>query len=186
MTITLIRHAPVVADWDTRLSADELPDFIRRYDSAPIDTAPPSKDIFDIVANADRVVASPLPRAVESLGVLGFEADETDEIFAEAPLPTLGWKRLRLKPMQWLSFFRILWLLGLLKGEGSFADSKTRAQRAADRLVDLAQKHGNVVLMGHGGMNAMIAKALRRRGWKIVRKSGGIGNWSVVELEIRR
>ncbi len=184
MTITLIRHAPVIVDWDTRLSADELPGFISAYDQAPIDTTQPSKEVFDIVNGAQWIAASTLSRSTESLAVLGVEADEISNVFAEAPLPTFGWKWLRLKPMQWLTLFRVMWLLGILKGEGSFAHSKARAQKAAKKLEELAREHGDVTLMGHGGMNAMMGKALKRRRWKVVRKSGGIGNWSVVKLEM--
>ncbi len=182
MTLTLIRHAPVIADWDIRLSSSQLRGWITDYDTAPIDTTPPDAAVQEILQQADYIVASNLSRTHDSLAVLGFTPDMTDPLFDEAPIPSSDGHWLRLKPNQWLVWYRILWMLGLLRGDASFRAVRTRAQKAADRLIALAEEHGDVVLMGHGGINHLIGRVLRRRGWSVEEK-GGVKNWGFWRYE---
>ena len=177
MTVTLIRHAPVIADWDTRLSALELAEWIARYDTASIDTTPPEPSVYTIVKKADWIIASSLSRTTDSLAVLDIVADEKSSLFDEAPVPSGRGKWLRLRPMQWLMYYRLLWMAGLLRGDASFSPVRQRAQEAAENLIDRAQTHGDVVLMGHGGMNHLIGRVLRKRGW-MLRQKGGVKNWA--------
>ncbi len=174
--ITLVRHAPVIADWDVRLSSSQLRGWIDDYDTAPIDTALPDLSVQALLRHADYVVASSLRRTHDSLAVLNITPDETDPLFDEAPVPSSDGHLLRLKPHQWLVWYRVLWMLGLLRGDASFRTLRTRAGRAADRLIALAEEHGEVVLMGHGGINHLIGRVLRKRGWKMVTR-GGVKNW---------
>jgi len=179
VTITLIRHAPVIADWDTRLSASELAEWIARYDTALIDTIPPEPSVYEIVEKADWIIASSLSRTADSLAVLDVAADERNALFDEAPIPSGKGKWLRLRPMQWLMYYRLLWMAGLLRGDASFSAVRQRAQKAAEYLIDRAQMHGTLVLMGHGGMNHLIGRVLRQKGWELQQK-GGVKNWATV------
>jgi len=176
MTLTLIRHAPVIADWDTRLSSSALGEWIADYDRAPIDTALPDAAVQQILQKADHIVASSLSRTHDSLGILGITPDTVDPLFDEAPIPSSKGHFLRLKPNQWLVWYRVLWMAGLLRGDASFRAVRTRAEQAADRLIALAGEHGDVVLMGHGGMNHLIGRVLRKQGWRVAKK-GGVKNW---------
>jgi broad specificity phosphatase PhoE len=65
----------------------------------------------------------------------------------------------------WLAAFRLIWLAGLSTSPESLSQAKTRARRAAQRLLELAQIEGRVLVIGHGIMNQLIANELRRRGW---------------------
>ena len=177
MTITLIRHAPVIADWDTRLSASQLREWIVRYDTLPIDTTSPEPSVYTIVKKADWIIASSLSRTADSLAVLDAVADEKNALFDEAPIPSGKGRWLRLRPMQWLMYYRWLWMAGLLRGDASFSAVRGRAKKAAERLIDQAQTHGDVVLMGHGGINHLIGRVLRQRGWELQQK-GGVKNWA--------
>ena len=183
MTITLIRHAPVMADWDMRLSASQLREWIVRYDTLPIDTTPPDPSVYAIVREADWVIASSLSRTADSLEVLGDVADEKNALFDEAPIPSGRGRWLRLRPMQWLSYYRLLWMAGLLRGDASFSAVRGRAREAAELLIDRAQMHGDVVLMGHGGMNHLIGRVLHQRSWKLQQR-GGVKNWAFNRFEI--
>ena len=182
MTLTLIRHAPVIADWNVRLSSSQLRGWITDYDTAPIDPTPPDAAVQELLGQADYIVASNLSRTHDSLAVLGIAPDVTDPLFDEAPIPSSDGHLLRLKPNQWLVWYRVLWMLGLLRGDASFRAVRTRAERAADRLITLAEEHGDIVLMGHGGINHLIGRALRRRGWN-VEKKGGVKNWGFWRYE---
>jgi len=178
MTITLIRHAPVMTDWDTRLSASQLREWIVRYDTLPIDTTPPDPSVYAIVREADWVIASSLSRTADSLAVLDIVADEKNALFDEAPISSGRGRWLRLRPMSWLSYYRLLWMAGLLRGDASFSAVRRRAREAAELLIERAQMHGDVVLMGHGGMNHLIGSILRQKGWSVSQK-GGTKNWAL-------
>jgi len=177
MTITLIRHAPVIAEWDVRLRIDDLPAWIETYDEAPVDTTSPDSAVFEAVSGAGWIVASSLRRTRDSLEVLGFAPDETDALFDEAPVPQgrIGW--LRLRPMQWLMYFRIRALLGWLLPQSDMRQLSRRAADAAEHLVIRANEHEKVVLMGHGALNHFIGKSLIQKGWKRSGKNG-LENWS--------
>ena len=177
MTITLIRHAPVIADWDVRLRIDELPAWIETYDEAPIDTTSPDPAVFEAVSGAGWIVASSLRRTHDSLAVLGITPDETDPLFDEAPVPPGSLGSLRLRPMQWLTYFRIRALLGWLLPQSAMRQLTQRADIAAEHLIARARAHGDVVLMGHGAMNHFIGISLAKSGWKRI-EGGGTKNWS--------
>ena len=182
MTLTLIRHAPVIADWNVRLSSSQLRGWITDYDTAPIDPTPPDAVVQKLLQQSDYIVASSLSRTHDSLALLGITSDTTDPLFDEAPIPSSDGHWLRLKPNQWLVWYRILWMIGLLRGDASFRAVRTRAEQAADRLITLAEEHGDVVLMGHGGINHLIGRVLRRRGWNVEAK-GGVKNWGFWRYE---
>jgi hypothetical protein len=74
-------------------------------------------------------------------------------------------------------------MAGLLRGDASFSAVRGRAGEAAELLIDRAKMHGDVVLMGHGGMNHLIGRVLRQRGWKLQQK-GGVKNWAFNRFEI--
>ena len=62
--------------------------------------------------------------------------------------------------------FRSAWFLGFAAHTESIGSSSVRAGQAADRLIELAERHGSVLLLGHGIMNVLIAWQLRKRGWR--------------------
>jgi len=185
MTITLIRHAPVITDWDIRLRIDELAKWIEDYDIAPIDTTSPDHALFDVTTRAGWVVASSLRRTTDSLAVLGVTPDETDPLFDEAPVPPgrIGW--LRLRPMQWLTYFRIRALLGWLLPQSDMRQLTRRAAIATDHLIVRAVEHEDVVLMGHGAMNHFIGISLAKKGWKRI-EGGGTKNWGFARYIMER
>jgi broad specificity phosphatase PhoE len=62
--------------------------------------------------------------------------------------------------------------LGYSKNSESFNEAKERADDATNELESLANAQNEVLLIGHGIMNKLIAKVLRTRGWSKVRSSG--------------
>ena len=182
MTITLIRHAPVIADWEVRLYADELEAWIARYDTAPIDTTPPTNGVDEAVASAHYIVASSLRRTADSLSVLGTVPDRIDPLFDEAPVPNGTGHWLRLRPMQWLSYFRFRALVSWMEYDSPMRHLTHRANQAAETFIHLANTHEHVVLMGHGAINHFIARALKQHGWQPQTDKKSKGNWGYVVL----
>lgn len=168
----LDRAAGPKLDWKAYI------DWWSRYESGSLasgQTAPES--LMRAVADADVVLSSSRPRAVETARLAAPEADlEVSDLFIEANLPPPVWKRARFLPKTWNVLARAAWLQGhKLDGEG-IRDAEMRAERAADYLIERAAE-GKVYLAAHGWFNRMLRPALRERGW-VCQTDGGDSYWS--------
>ncbi|MGC9351113.1 MAG: hypothetical protein ACP5D3_03925 [Sulfurovum sp.] len=180
--ITFIRHAEVDMDSGKPIYARELSAWEKAYNSAPILTDPlPEDALVEHIKCADYVVSSRLRRAVDSLELLEVEIDEKDLLFNEAAIPALNGGRLKLKPAHWLVLFRLLSLTGVGRWASTLRETKADAQKAARRLSELSDQHDHIVLMGHGVMNWLIRKALKRDGWRSEGREVH-GNWGSTVL----
>lgn len=177
MTITLIRHAKVLAQEDKKLYASEVPKWVEHYNVAPIEETLPDGAVTEQIKRANVVVASSLSRTHDSLALSGVEPHARDSIFDEAEVPLGKIPYIKLYPHQWLVVLRLMMLVGIGKKSSSLKASKARALKAAKYLAALAQSKQNVVLMGHGGMNWLIAKALEKEGWVCINDTNSSKNW---------
>jgi len=118
------------------------------------------------------IVCSHLKRSIESAKILT-EKDIllSDEIFREAVLPSSNLAYPRLNTMTWFFIFRSLWLFGYAKNGESIAATRKRAKLSADKLIEIAKQHDDLLFVGHGFINHFISKELKRRGWKGPKKS---------------
>lgn len=66
----------------------------------------------------------------------------------------------------------------------SLSDEQCRAVRAASRLHKLADEHDNVLYVGYGVFNGLVAKALIKAGWFGPRPPAG--RWGFSTLEYHR
>jgi broad specificity phosphatase PhoE len=157
-----------------------LPGWIARYDAAPLDgNDRPPRELEVRLAGVSLVVASELPRTAESARRLGRPAEVCSALFNEAAVARLPVPWLRLRPKNWLTLARILMTAGYRDRDGvSLALAETRAGAAADWLE--AQRGGTIAVIGHGGMNWLVAKRLRARGWE--RTEASHANWGVTRL----
>jgi len=178
MQIVLIRHAKVLIDSDTKIYAKDMQEWVKQYDLAEVEQTLPSEDIIELTKSANIVLSSKLRRSADSLAIVGAKADISDPIFNEAEIPTSNGSLFKAKPKHWLVFLRVLMLLGIGKGNTSFKKSKQRAKEASNLLIELAKKPQNIALLGHGGMNFLIGKELKAKGFKCTQKGGGNSNWS--------
>jgi broad specificity phosphatase PhoE len=164
--ITFIRHAKVDMDSGKPIYAKELLAWEEAYNSAPIITDPlPEDALVGGIKRADYVVSSRLRRAIDSLELLEIEIDEKNRLFNEAAIPALGGRLFKLKPAHWLALFRLLSLIGVGRWARTLRETKADARKAAERLSELSAQHDHIVLMGHGVMNWLIRKELKREGW---------------------
>ncbi|CCG88460.1 histidine phosphatase family protein [Erwinia piriflorinigrans] len=164
MSITLMRHGKPHQPPSGRRSAQAMMQWCDAYDLAEICDRPPDRSLR-LAGEADIIVTSPLPRARSSLDKLGKTANMIDGLYSEVALPAIPLAFPTLPPFIWLPLLRVMWLLGYSGKVESYAQAKQRAVQAAEQLTQLAE-HGNVLLMGHGIMNKLISRQLRKLGWR--------------------
>jgi len=183
-TITLIRHGPPAVSLSQKVRGHQFRQFVERYDAAKIEQqATPPRTARQVMSQADCVFASNRPRAMhtaELLGVPQAAADKAvrspiiDARFREIEFPVDFPSHFRFSALTWTVIALALWRLGYSNRCESFGRAKERAIAAVDLLEaqsvageKAGGKEGNsVVLVAHGGINRLIAKELRRRGWQ--------------------
>jgi len=123
---------------------------------------------------ANIMITSDLKRSIKSAEFLNPDNIViSDPIFRETELPSplTNLFGLRFKPGVWAVILRLLWFSGFSSNSESFSDAKIRAERASKILVKYAQDHKDIVLVGHGFSNLLIAKELKKSGWKANKKT---------------
>jgi broad specificity phosphatase PhoE len=183
LQILLVRHGRPAVDYRTRIPGSAFGAWLRSYDEAPLDvTFLPPADLRARVSTIGWIASSPLRRSRESAALLAPGRPVVcDALFAEAGIPSTIHVSLALRPRHWTLLLRVAWLCGWSRGAESVHEARRRAHRAAARLVELAREHRSVILIGHGEINRMISRVLRRMGWH--GPVSGSAYWSVAELQ---
>lgn len=165
MQITLLRHGRPAYNLKGIVRGKDLGEIARSYDLSGIVDKPPPEIMEDIQIDC-YVVCSHLRRSIDSAEAIGCsEVHLTDPMFRETSIPFMGRGSIPLPISVWIVVLRLMWLLGYSKNGESLTNARKRARQAAARLVELAEEHSNVLLVGHGFLNYFIAKELRRCGW---------------------
>jgi len=166
MRITISRHGQPEINSRERIISSEMGDWISTYNNAPLSSGVPSKELQRLADEAVVIVCSDLRRSIESAELLSCKRKLLeDSRFREAGLPYGHVRVLKLRPTQWAVIFRCAWFLGYDKNSAHLADEKFRAKEAAKRLQELADEYENVLYVGHGIINRLIAKELASAGW---------------------
>lgn len=165
--ILLVRHGRVSCDRRTRIRGREFGGWVMAYDAASLDLSlAPPRGLVDQIAATEYIATSTLRRAIESAALLaGGRPVISDSLFDEAGVPVRFPFGLALRPEQWDVVARTAWFAGWSGAGESFRQATRRADRAGEHLSALARAHGSVTLVGHGMLNTLIGRALRRRGW---------------------
>ena len=165
--VILARHGRPILDFRTRIPGHGLAAWLQAEREAPLDASSrPSAELERLAHNARRLITSPLRRSRDSARLLAPSIDPMiEEDVREAALPSALRSAVRLPPRLWAGLARTAWFCGWSAGVESFSAARQRALRAARRLHALAQQ-GDVVVIGHGLMNALIAAQLRVLGWQ--------------------
>jgi hypothetical protein len=184
--IVLARHGEPALSRKVKLNAAEYRQFWARYEVLGIvpGQTPPSP-LMDFVAKAGNFLASTRLRSIESATALAQGREfARNALFIEAPLPPPNWPRwLRLSPPMWGFIARFWWwFFNHHEGQETRRQAESRADQAADILIELAAGGEDVVLLAHGFFNFMIGRALKRRGWRLA-SSQGYKYWSVRRFE---
>ena len=176
MKIIIMRHAKVDIK-KRKIYANELKSVVEEYDQAPIEEHIENySELIELTDEVDFFVSSGLRRSIDSLALLGREADEIDELFVELESPYPKQKIIKLPLYTWGFGLKLVWRLGYTGGSRSYIESKEDALKGAIKLEAFAKQHGTVLLLGHGLKNMMIVKALKRRGWG-EKKRMSLKNW---------
>ena len=165
--VVLVRHGMPTCDHGTRIRGRDFARWVEAFERAPLDRSlPPPAELRAQVATVSCVVTSTKRRAIESAALVAPDRPLlSDPLFDEAGIPTAIELRLALAPVHWDAIARLAWMLGWSRGVESASEARSRADRAARQLAGLASTHGSVALVGHGMLNTLIARALRRDGW---------------------
>ncbi len=173
MKIILLRHGKPDFKIPKYIASKDISKAIDLYNKAGIanDSIPPQESI-NIAKNAKVIVCSHLPRSLQSAQKLTEKKIYlSDQLFREASLPSSNSLFPKLPPMAWFTIFRILWLLGYTQNGESVTITRQRAKQATKKLIEIAQQHQSVLLVGHGVFNHFIATELKKQGWKASKKS---------------
>jgi hypothetical protein len=167
-----------------RIPSIHLGRIVAEYERTDIDSLNrPAENSLDIAKECSISICSDLPRAISSINALGLEKiNQIDPIFRESALPYLEWKYPRLTFFGWAIIFRTAWFCGFSKNGESIEAARSRAKLGAQKLEYFAKENVSVLNVGHGIMNRLIIKGLKRNGW-LVKEHTGEKYWSYTVLE---
>jgi broad specificity phosphatase PhoE len=182
MRITLLRHGRPGFELKGTIRARDLRGTAESYDLSGISDLP-TEEVKGMVSESRQVVCSHLPRSVDSARALGFLTPHLeDPLFSETLIPHFSSGSIALPAGGWVVLLRVLWLFGFSRNGESLIDTRIRARQAAAKLIELAEGHRQVLLVGHGFMNRFIARELLRSGWAGPLKPGkGFWGYGVYE-----
>ncbi|MGQ0741330.1 MAG: histidine phosphatase family protein [Alphaproteobacteria bacterium] len=166
--IILVRHGKPAIEVSPRTCHNGFRQYIDAYEEAGLDpqSAPPG-ELRDLVNGLEEVFTSVSPRAHDSARTLLPEAELIiDPLFGEAPLAAPRIPLIRMRVPKWAVMARLMWHAGYHPEIENYRRAKHRANEAADILVKRAEASGAVVLVAHGYFNAIIGRALRKRGFR--------------------
>ncbi|MDV2686805.1 histidine phosphatase family protein [Alkalihalophilus lindianensis] len=176
MEISLIRHGRSQLTENNRITCLQFKHWVEKYDNhGVVEEMTLPSDIIEKVVNAKMVVTSDLKRAIHSANLLSPELEIiSDPLFRETELPIIPFEfwNVELRPSIWAVILRLVWFCGYSNECESLTIAKLRAKKASRQLIDYADKHKSVVLVGHGFFNMLIAKELQKNGWAGKRKAG--------------
>ncbi len=169
MVINILRHGkPDLPGWE-KIGSSKMGAWINSYNlSSVIHEERSCIRSFDGVSEEVFVVCSNLRRSIHSAEVVGYKnINVIDSVFREAELPELYIPLIKMKPHTWSMVFRVFWYFGVSLNVESIKSFKLRASSAAKALIKYAEKHEDILLIGHGIINRFIAKELISYGWQI-------------------
>ncbi|MDF2772798.1 MAG: phosphoglycerate mutase [Geminicoccaceae bacterium] len=160
MRIGLARHFLVAHRRSEPLDADGFSKWIAWYDAA-------EGEIIDVRAGTerwDRCYCSDLRRACVTAERLYPGPVERTPLLREVPFAPIFRGKLRLPLYLWQSMARAGWLMGVTQPEGR----RHTIARVSEFLDHVCTKHDgdNVLVVGHGFLMQMLARDLRRRGFR--------------------
>lgn len=180
MKITLLRHGKPIMPVLKKLSASDFYKWVKEYNISRLcPTSKPTLQVINYAKGCNAIVCSELPRSIDSAKAINAEAIVlSSSIFNEAGMPVANWHTLKLSPKIWAPIFRVCWLFGFSNKSESFKEAKLRAKEAVKLLTEIASEYENVIFVGHGVFNRILANELRSSGWS-GSKNPGTKHWSI-------
>lgn len=171
MEISLIRHGKSKWNDNRWVNYQGFKNWISQYDRHGIfeENKPYPFTTLKKAEAAAIILSSDLKRSIDSATVLKPDfSGPSLQIFREIEFPSVPElvKRLKLHPSSWAVILRVSWFGGYSKECESYKEANQRAGKAAELLIEYAEQYNSVVLVGHGFFNFLIAKWLKKKGWK--------------------
>ena len=188
MKIVIMRHGKPQVDLEVMktktLPSNQLGGIIDDYETTDLDSLDlPPAAALSLARKCSVSISSDLPRAVSTAQALGLATvNSVDPVFRESALPYVEWRYPKFTFFTWAILFRLLWLCGFSNNGESVKAAKSRAILAADKLEKLAGENETVINVGHGIMNRLVIKVLKRHGWRVIKRTGET-YWSYTVLE---
>ena len=183
--IHLVRHGRTAATQSGWLDHRAVDEWRVAYDAAGLvaGEAPPAA-LHAVAAQAGIVVASDLPRAIESASLLLPEGRvHHSPLLRETPLPIPALAGVRLPMSLWALAIGVRWMHEMRQPDARRRDEPWgRSRQAAEWLESLADAHGSVLAVTHGAFRAYLATALETRGWSRTARRRRYNHWSAWEL----
>ncbi len=181
MEIAILRHGKPDAMSEKKIYASSFVDWIKGYNASSLSkSSVPTDSALSYANKCKAIVCSSLQRSIDSAKALSRKKIVlSDELFVEAGMPSTNLGFLKLSPGSWATIFRVLWFLGYSKNSESAKEAKTRAAKAAVKLVEFARQYKCVLFVGHGIFNRLLAHEFKKMGWFESKKPGST-YWSFV------
>lgn len=165
MKITLIRHGKPAFVFKGKVRSGEVYNHLQYFDESGI-LDEPTQGASQAVTGCKIIFCSDLARSCESAEKLsGGNVCHSNEVFREVSLPYFNKGSLKLPIKLWLVMLRFMSVFGFSQNGESLTMARRRAKLAASVLIDAAQNHNSVLLVGHGFINSFIAKELLSKNW---------------------
>ncbi len=159
MKIVLIRHFRVGFTWKRFSNAVEYADDCEGYNAAAVIKTP-----LDISAENYRLIASTMPRALETSRIIfGRDPDAESDALCEVPIRPFIHTRLKLPKRLWDVVGRIQWYLNMPGQPESFRESTSRVARFVDDLVSARE---DAIVICHGWIIKLMIVRLRAAGFR--------------------
>ena len=178
MEINLLRHGRPDIDRKERITAAEFHPWMERYDRSRVADRPP-QEVKSRSLQCHHIVCSDLPRSLHSADLLGVEADLVEPLFREAELPSFVFGGPRVAAGNFSMLARVTWLCGHSRDCESYRAARCRAEEGADRLIELALSYRQVLLVGHGMMNWLVGRVLKKQHWRSLRSARANKYWGL-------
>jgi broad specificity phosphatase PhoE len=174
--VLLARHGKPALSREVRLNAAEYRAWWGLYEEGGIlEGQTPPAGLLEMARQADVIFASTRRRAIETAeAVVQGKHFIRDTVFIEAPLPPPSLPRfIRFNPRTWGFISRVAWwFFGHHEGQETRFQAEIRAREVAQRLTAEADAGRNVLVLAHGFFNTMVARELKRVGWRNVEGKG--------------
>ena len=185
--IILTRHGEPALSRRCRLTADEYRRWWNEYEEGGLLGGQNPPSCLLEVSERAVILHSTRRRAVETArAVAGDRPVIADSLFIEAPLPPPRFPDwIRLSPRAWGVVARFWWwMFDHHEGQETRDEAKARARRAAQVLIEHAERGEDVLVLAHGFFNGMVGVELGKQGWRCVQDQG-FRYWSTRRFEKR-
>ncbi len=159
------------------MSVRGVDDLLQQYRNSRVTVGPVSDPMLVDEEAPHHFMVSSLARAKDSCLLCRHVEAEISELLNESELPH---PKTLIFPLSWsclLGMCRVGWFFGYRSNAPGLTRDLERAEKATSLLIERANQYHNVYIIGHGIMNRLIVRELKKRDWHSQSRTGN-GYWS--------